>query len=173
MLCGHARAEACLARSLQASVFGPADSAHAVIGDGSIQSAERLTHSNRSKIGGITSIYSLGDKGHKRQLHLNLEDATVKCSKGAFQPMELEDLPILLMDLSGSRAHNSSAGSPCPAPDLLFRSRGRAEPLQRRWAGRRAQPLGMPQLPPAGAATNGCRIALAAGVHRSAMYCCN
>ena len=54
MLCGHARPEACLARSTQASFFSLAD--NAAVQDGSIQPAKRLPHCNWPNVCRITPI---------------------------------------------------------------------------------------------------------------------
>ena len=72
MLCGHTWPEARLARRSQASFFSLAD--NAAVEDGSIQSAERLSHCNRPIVGGDAHVPFSEDKGHKRRLDIIRKD---------------------------------------------------------------------------------------------------
>ena len=78
MLCGHARPEARLARSSHASFLSPAD--NAAVEDGSIQSAEGLSHCNRPIVGGVALVPFFEDRGHKGQFDIIRKDATLKGS---------------------------------------------------------------------------------------------
>ena len=123
MLCGQAGPKACLARGSQASFFSPVDDA--AVEDGSIPSTERLSHCNRSTVGGVTPVLFFEDRGHKGRLHIIREDATLKCStqngcKGTREHLELESLAILVLGLLIIIAYQLCRPAlPCPRPVVL------------------------------------------------------